>query len=169
MGPGSSDMVRLVVRSRHVAVVLLAVLVIVVVLGSVRSREVYIQGDTPEDILRHVLAYGAIAFVAVHVFLQSAYGLKASFMTGVFLVVCFGTSLELVQSWMPYRNISAMDQLSNTGGALAGGVVRVVFGLFEGRSAVGAAGVANDEPCGEISTAAAETPGAGAAPQPETN
>jgi VanZ family protein len=133
MGAGNRNLVRAIVRSRNLARVLVGVLAIVIVAASVAPRDAYVQSDTTEDIVRHAVVYGAIAFLTVHLFLQSAFGVGASFMTGVFLVVCFGTGLELVQSWMPLRTISATDQLANVGGALAGGIARGILGLLERR------------------------------------
>jgi len=76
--------------------------------------------ELPADKIAHFIAYGITALLFFRHFVMRRH--RNAFWLSVFAAAAFGVSMEVVQSFVPYRQFSFGDMVANASGALVSSV-----------------------------------------------
>jgi len=81
--------------------------------------------ELPADKIEHFIAYGITAVLFFRHFVMRQY--RSSFWPSVIAASAFGAAMEVIQSFIPYRQFSFGDMAANASGAL---VFSVIYWLW---------------------------------------
>lgn len=85
----------------------------------------------------HFLAYLVLGWLWAGAFLNSAFfkakGAPAAFAAAFAVSFMFGGAVEIIQSYIPYRDAETLDLLANGAGALAGALIQMYAYRLKGR------------------------------------
>lgn len=89
------------------------------------------------DKLYHFAAYLVLGWLWAGAFLNSAFfktkGMPTAFAAAFAISFIFGMVVEIIQSYIPYRDAETLDLLANGAGALAGAVIQLYAYKLKGR------------------------------------
>ncbi len=85
----------------------------------------------------HFLAYLVLGWLWAGAFLNApsfkAKGAPTAFAAAFAVSFMFGAAVEIIQSYIPYRDAEALDHLANGAGALAGALIQMYAYKLKGR------------------------------------